>query len=490
MNTLFKKTNRTMINILWFSAIAETLYVWLISDMTLAYKLIIMTVLLSLAITTTIMHRTNIYADKIKYVMLVALGLINFMFVYLFTDLTGILTAYLMILVIGLYQDYRLVISEAVLCSIFIFIGYQLPNAEKMFGAFNDTSGLINIYFTLSLFTYFVCTLCVTNSKLRRDIETEKEDTQEAKEKLEKVFNVIRESIQSLTTASEVLDTDITVTNNMTSEFLVAFQNISDHTQVQMNVLEHVNQDVLKQTDQINDVTTATEEMSQFSSKSLMEIQSATKNLTELLDNMTEVTSNTKNAFENSIMLKEHTENISNVLLSINSISEQINLLALNASIEAARAGEHGRGFAVVAQEVGKLAEESQKSTIEISAILSQIQSQVNSVSNQIERIQKVVIESKNQTDTVATTFESITDNSNVIATKSTMVDNMTGNVQEFSNSYTAKMQEVVASFDKTNQTIIDLNANAEQQDNKVKSIVASNDEVKSIIQILEKTVS
>jgi methyl-accepting chemotaxis protein len=92
--------------------------------------------------------------------------------------------------------------------------------------------------------------------------------------------------------------------------------------------------------------------------------------------------------------LTERTQQIGEIISSVNEIAEQSKLLALNASIEAAKAGEHGRGFAVVALEIRTLAEQSKQATRQVRSILSEIQKASHSAALVTEEGSKAAAES------------------------------------------------------------------------------------------------
>ncbi len=168
--------------------------------------------------------------------------------------------------------------------------------------------------------------------------------------------------------------------------------------------IAQVTESLAQQKETIEQVTVITDELSQSADHILAKANSAEQQMDGALNQSTELekTANiTNDRMQNLVsmlddttrvmtVLQQESTNISGILDTIRSISEQTNLLALNAAIEAARAGEAGRGFAVVADEVRLLASRTQESATEI-------QHMIESLQNQTEKAVKDIAQGKDE---------------------------------------------------------------------------------------------
>jgi hypothetical protein len=109
-------------------------------------------------------------------------------------------------------------------------------------------------------------------------------------------------------------------------------------------------------------------------------VQQVAAHSQELQATTEQILQNTQHAVQNSAKVNE-------VAGFIKEISEQTNLLGLNAAIEAARVGEAGAGFGIVAQEVRKLSVESKKATVDIAAALKDVQESISQIERELDQI-------------------------------------------------------------------------------------------------------
>ncbi|MBN1168087.1 MAG: methyl-accepting chemotaxis protein, partial [Methanospirillaceae archaeon] len=115
------------------------------------------------------------------------------------------------------------------------------------------------------------------------------------------------------------------------------------------------------------------------------------QSVSEILSSMDQIQAQMEAITGNVVKLSEQSQAIGEIIASVGDISEQSNLLAVNASIEAAKAGDYGKGFAVVAHEIKSLSEQSKEATARIRTILTDISRGVSSTALSTELGTKTV---------------------------------------------------------------------------------------------------
>ncbi|MFD2673214.1 methyl-accepting chemotaxis protein [Marinicrinis sediminis] len=383
-----------------------------------------------------------------------------------------------------LYPNYKIILIDAIAVLILVNIGLvngmdftELPRT----GDFVLTNMLVIADYGVLI------TINVLFERLFGQIQRRTEEVEASKQQMDDVFQNIKDAVVRLNQFSSNLQVNTQQTGRITSEVTKSFAEVAKGVEAQavsigeMNESMHVSdQSILTVAQNAEQMKKRIEETAAYTVQGGNQVKDMTEKILHVDHIMTELDA-TMQAFH------KQSSQISTIVKAITDISNQTNLLSLNAAIEAARAGEHGRGFAVVAQEVRKLSDNSMTSTGEISSILNDIHQNIELLTTQVQRGMAANNHSKSSAIETEHIFNQIESNAEMVMEQATEVVEKTSSLRSASSDIVNEIVTISSLTEQSSASVQEILANVEEQDTKVHDIVKSMENLEQLIDHLTK---
>ncbi|MEK4762696.1 methyl-accepting chemotaxis protein [Viridibacillus sp. FSL E2-0187] len=258
------------------------------------------------------------------------------------------------------------------------------------------------------------------------------------KSTMKELLSQINQSTEHVAASSEQLTAIADETSKATEEITNSIQLIANGSEESTNSLQESAQSLEEVTLAIQNLAENASEISEASTMITTQAQQGNLYVEQTVQQINSINQKVNESGDVLRLLDSSSNEIGEISKVITDIADQTNLLALNAAIEAARAGEHGKGFAVVAEEVRKLAEQSQRSSKQISNLIKDIQLNMSRSTESMNHVKVEVQDGLNIVSKTDTSFKEIVGELEIMKEK---VTDMAATVEEMS----ASAQEVAA---------------------------------------------